>query len=289
MLVSRFAMNGYGASEEHQPLTWIRGYPVYAAHFIVLVFVASLFATAALMAFNGAPLLNWITFSSEQVLKGQAWRIFTYGLVNPPSLKGLWFAVDMLMIVWFGRELEKFFGRRKFLGFFACIYLLTPLLFTALGPWYPMRLVGEMGAFALFIAFATLYPGAAIFFNLLAKWVALVMVGIYTLMALSDHDWPGLISLWATSGFAYGFVRYQQGLISLPQFRLPDRNQPKLRVLPDLEVKKSTTSRTSKDNAMAEMDKLLDKIAKSGLSSLSASERAKLDAARADLIKKDPR
>jgi hypothetical protein len=40
------------------------------------------------------------------------------------------------------------------------------------------------------------------------------------------------------------------------------------------------------------MDELLDKIAKSGLSSLSAKERAQLDAARENLLKRsgrDPR
>ena len=39
---------------------------------------------------------------------------------------------------------------------------------------------------------------------------------------------------------------------------------------------------------MAEVDALLDKIARSGLSSLTAKERAKLDAAREDLGKRNP-
>jgi hypothetical protein len=38
---------------------------------------------------------------------------------------------------------------------------------------------------------------------------------------------------------------------------------------------------------MAEVDALLDKIAQSGISSLTAKERAKLDAARADLLKRE--
>ena len=37
---------------------------------------------------------------------------------------------------------------------------------------------------------------------------------------------------------------------------------------------------------MAEVDALLDKIATSGISSLTAQERAKLDAARAELQKR---
>ena len=41
---------GYGSSEEHQPLTWVRGYPVYAAHALVAAFVLSMVATAILLS-----------------------------------------------------------------------------------------------------------------------------------------------------------------------------------------------------------------------------------------------
>ncbi|MEO5961374.1 MAG: hypothetical protein ABIR80_19875, partial [Opitutaceae bacterium] len=86
-------MNVYGSSEEHQPVTYLRGYPIYAAHFVVLVFVVSMLATAILMAAGAAAVLNWLAFSSADVLRGEVWRIVTYGLVNPPSLG---FAVDMV-------------------------------------------------------------------------------------------------------------------------------------------------------------------------------------------------
>jgi hypothetical protein len=149
-----------------------------------------------------------------------------------------------------------------------------------------MGLVGESGAFAIFVAFATLYPGAPVFFNLLAKWVALVLVGIYTLIALNNRDPVSLISLWATTGFAFAFVRYQQGYLTLPTPNLFQRG-PKLRVLPDLKTDKSTSAKKDKSSSMAEVDALLDKIAQSGMASLTAKERAKLDAARAELLKRE--
>lgn len=281
-------MNGHrdwGSSEEHQPVTWLRGYPLYAAHFIVLLFVLSMLATTLMLAIpavRGVP--GWLTFNSAQVLDGQVWRVFTYGLVNPPSL---WFVIDMFMLVFFGRELEKFFGRRTFLILYASLYFLTPLLFTAIGLIRPMALVGESGAFALFIAFATLYPNAVMLFNILAKWVALVLVGIFMMMRLAANDWAGLISLSATVAFAFGFVRFQQGMITLPSMRL-GRRRPKLRVLPDPVSKKTTlASSAARENAtMAEVDALLDKIATSGISSLTAKERAKLEAAREGLMKR---
>lgn len=274
-------------TDDHQPLTWLNGHALYAAHLIVAVFVASMLLTTVLMAFKAAFIWEWLPYTSHGVLRGEVWRVLTYGLVNPPSL---WFVVDMFMLVWFGRELEKFFGRRLFLRFYAGLYLLTPLLFTVIGVWRPMSLMGETGAFALFIAFATLYPNAVMLFNLLAKWVALILVGIYTLVAISNRDLVALISLWATCGFAYAFVRYEQGVLrlpALPRVGNPFRKKPQFRVLPYLPPKPSRSSRDDEAQT-AEVDALLDKIARSGLGSLTAAERAKLEKRRDTLRKKNP-
>jgi len=276
-------LNEYETSDEHRPVMWLRGHPVYAAHFIVLVFVVSMLVTTLLNLFGLGQFLNGLVFSSGQVLRGEVWRVVTYGLRNDPILP---FVIDMAMIVWFGREVERNFGRRTFLVFYGILYLITPLLFTLIGVWRPMGLAGESGAFAIFVAFATLYPGAPVFFNLLAKWVALVLVGIYTLIALNNRDLVSLISLWATTGFAFAFVRYQQGYLTLPTPNLFQRG-PKLRVLPDLKTDKASSAKTDKSSSMAEVDALLDKIAQSGMASLTAKERAKLDAARAELLKRE--
>jgi len=285
-------MERYGStssdSDEHTPVMWLRGYPVYAAHFIVLVYVVSMLATTLLNVFRVGVHMDWLPFISGQVLQGQIWRIFTYGFVNAPSLN---FVFDMVMIVWFGREVERAFGRRTFLWFYAAIYLITPVLFTLVGPWLPLVRVGSTGAFALFIAFATIHPGALLMFNILAKWAALVLVGIFTLIALNNHDGTGLLSLWATCGFAYAFVRHHQGHFTLPKFNLW-KPKPKLRVLPDLPAKSAKSAEPARPASaispasMAEVDALLDKIAQSGFASLTAKERAKLDSARAEMLKR---
>jgi len=276
-------MYGHGNSEEHQPLFWVRGYPLYGTHVIVAGFVASMLGTSLLLFLHADSLLASLPFTSTGMNQGEAWRIFTYGLVNPPSL---WFAIEMLMIVWFGREVEKFLGRGTFFGLYAGLYLVPPILFTLIGRWQPTHLAGESSGFALFVAFATLFPNALMLFNLLAKWVALVLVALYSLIALSNRDGIGLLSLWSSAGFAYAFIRYQQGLFTLP--RLPTlRRRPKLRVLPDLKPGRTTSVGGAKTSTMAEVDALLDKIAQSGYSSLTPKERARLDAARDELKRKE--
>jgi hypothetical protein len=188
----------------------------------------------------------------------------------------------MAMIALFGREVERFLGRRKFLALYACVYLLPPVLFTALGPWVPTRLRGETGAFALFVAFATLYPDAVMLFGVLAKWAAVALVGIYSLAAFAYHDWQGAVSLWATSGFAFGAVRLEQGAFALPRIRLPWR-RPGLRVLTGGQAGGEPGPAAV---SMAEIDALLDKIATSGISSLTKAERERLDAARERLARR---
>ncbi len=278
-------MSFYG-SEEHEPVTWVRGYPVYAAHLVAAVFVVTMIITAVIG--SNAPLGSLLIFTSADVLGGQVWRVLTYGLWNPPSLG---FAIDMVMLVWFGREVERILGRRKFLIMYGGIYLVAPLLFTLLGRLFPNAIAGQPGALAVFVAFATLHPNAPLFFTLLAKWAAVILVGLYTLMALGQRNWQMLLSLWATTGFAFAYIRHQQGAFSLPSFSLPrPRRKPQLRVLPDLPAKKSTPATVAAPAptaSMAEVDALLDKIAQHGIGSLTAKERAKLDAARRELKKRE--
>ncbi|MFO1458661.1 MAG: rhomboid family intramembrane serine protease [Verrucomicrobiota bacterium] len=271
-------MNEYrdwgGTSDEHQPVTYWRGYPIYAAHLIVIVYCTLMVGVAVSgSAIEGV--IDALSFSSARVLSGQLWRWVTYGLLNFPSP---WFALDMLMIVWFGRELERLFGRRLFLWLYAGIYLIAPIVLTAVGLVHPTLLSGQPGALALFIAFATQFPGMPVFFSLLAKWAALILVGIYALMALAARSWTDLILLASTCGFAHGFVRYQQGGWSLPEFRLP-RRRPKLRTVPHGVPDESAS-------AMSEMDSLLDKIARSGLGSLTTEERTRLETARKNLMRR---
>ena len=268
-------MTSYGSSDEHQPLTWVRGHPVYAAHAIVAVYVLSMLATTVLLATNARDLLQWLPFNSSAVLSGQAWRVLTYGLYNPP---GLWFAIDMVMIVWFGREVEKFYGRNKFLALFALLYVAPPVVLTIVGLRFPTVLAGDAGGFGFFIAFATLYPNVAFFFGILARWLAIILVALYSLIALSQRDLVSLISLWTTTTLAFAFVRHQQGRIEWPSFRRVSEATPSART--------STPSRptpSGRTETMAEVDALLDKIAASGIHSLTPKERAKLDAAHAEM------
>lgn len=276
------------SSEEHRPLTYWGGHPIYATDFIVLAYCALMIVTAIGGRSFFAPVLQWTMFTSPDVLSGQVWRLATYGLFNYPSID---FAFSMLMLFWFGRELERFFGRKVFSILYGGVYLIPALALTLIGLLTPTSRMGQPGALAVFVAFATQFPGMPIFFTLLAKWAALILVGIFTLIHLAERDWVSLVVLWSTCGYAHLFIRHQQGSFELPRLRLWKR-KPKLRVLPDPEPRRPARSEKPivtvdpKTETMAEIDALLDKIAKSGISSLTPKERAKLEAAREGLLKR---
>ncbi len=281
-------MLGFDPPHEQQPVTWWRGYPIHSAALLVIIHVATMLATTLAFAFGLSGVVNGLIFSSNAVWGGAIWQFFTYAFVHPPDGL-LWFAIEMYLLWVFGREVERFFGRRDFFRLYITLLLLTPLVLTLYGLVRPSIYFGSGSVhFSMFIAFAALYPGAPMIFNITAKWAAIILVAINSLQALGSNNWPALISLWASIGVAIGFVRWARGEFTLPAINLFKR-RPKFHVVRP-EPAESAPRRTPKpeDAAVDDIDPLLDKIAKSGINSLTAAERARLEKARAALLKKDP-
>ncbi len=273
-------MSRYDSTENARPLMYLGEYPLYSPHVIVLVYTVSMIVTA--IAGMGSSLVYYLGYYNSQIWRGEVWRILSYGLVNPPSIQ---FAIDMLMLIWFGRDVEKFYGRKLFLILFAGIYLLPPVLLAPLAPVLSAGLVGKTGALAIFVAFATLYPGVALMFNVPAKLAAIILVGIYGLMAISVRDWGWLLAIGIANGFAHAFVRYQRSEFMIPNpfawFR-----RPKFKVLPGQGTEKPRSTAPVTAQGLADVDALLDKIARSGIHSLTPDERAQLDRSSAELMRR---
>lgn len=293
----RMSRSYLAPDEDHQPLTWVQGRPLYAVHLIVAGLALTILGTALLEAFGAQAFLGKLAFDSTEVHAGEAWRAITYGLVNHPSIP---IAIDIALLLWFGQDVERFVGRRHFLRLYAFIYFIPPLLLTALGFLHPMVMAGQTGALAVFVAFATLTPNATVCLNINANWAAAILVAIYTLMALAAHYWAGLAALWGTTAYAFAFVRHQQGLLSLPipNFRRARSAEPTrtpataaVRIggsprVSSANSSAASASRTSPGADMAEVDALLDKISSSGLESLTPREHERLAAAQARLARR---
>ncbi len=231
-------------------------------------------------------MLTALTFDSAQVLQGgRIWQVATYAFVHPPS--GLiWFAIEMYMLFAFGREVERFIGRSAFIVLYTLLLFVPSLLLCLWGLWQRTGLAGSSTIhFALFIAFASIYPNVELFLRVLAKWIALIFVAAYSLQLLAYHGWSELAVLWMSVAIAYGFMRLRGSgpeLTWLTEWTSGWRSKRSLRVVP----REPTGRAVEPENIYESIDPVLDKISKSGIGSLTASERRALDRARNRLLNK---
>ena len=282
-------MFGVTVSDDYQPVAWVGRYPIHVATLLVAIHSAIMVVTCFLMAFGAVGFLNLLVFDSAQVLgMGRVWQIVTYAFVHAPYSGSalLWFAVEMYLLFVFGREVERFVGRKAFIFLYALLLLVPTILLTIGGLWTRLGLAGSAGLhFGIFIAFATIYPNVEMFFRIQAKWVALVLAAIGTLGALAGRDWASIAVLWAGMVTAFLFVRLRgigPELVWWDNFKSTFRPKPKFHVVP-----KSAPRRVVEpEDELDSIDPVLEKISKFGIASLTASERRALDRARAQLLKK---
>jgi membrane associated rhomboid family serine protease len=282
-------MFGVTTSDDYQPVTWVGRHPVHVTTLLVALHVFLMVVVCILSALGAAGFLGALIFDSAQVLSlGRVWQIATYAFVHLPYSAGalLWFAVEMYMLFAFGREVERYFGRRAFIVFYLLLLCVPALLLTLFGVWMRAGLAGSATLhLGIFLGFATLYPNVEMLLRIQMKWVALIFVAIVTLAALANHAWADLIALWATVITAVGFVHLRGAGPELEWWNnLKSRLQPK----PKFHIVQRETPRRSAEpeNIHESIDPVLDKISKYGINSLTASERRALDRARNRLLKK---
>ena len=278
-------MFGVTTSDDYRPVAWMGRYPVDVTTMLVGLHVGVAILTAILVALGGSA-LAYLQFDSAQVLfGGQVWRLCTYAFVHPPSGL-LWFAVEMYMLFVFGREVERFIGRRAYIVLYLILLIAPAAVLTIWGLWQRSALAGSPALhFGIFVAFATIYPRVELFLRIMAKWVALILAGIYTFQLLAYHAWTDLAVVWTSIGAAFLFIEWRGAgpeLVWWNNVKARFGPKPKLHV-----VQKSVSRRTTEpDDLYASIDPILDKISKSGIGSLTANERRLLNRERDRLLKK---
>jgi membrane associated rhomboid family serine protease len=281
-------MFGVTTSDDYRPVTWMGRYPVDVTTILVGVHVTCAILTAFLFAIGSAGILNYAMFDSAQIWQhAQVWRLFTYAFIHPPSGYALlWFAVEMYMLYFFGREVERFIGRRAYIWLYSILLVLPTVILTLWGLNTRTGLAGSGGLhFAVFAAFVTLYPNVQFFLRIPAKWIFAILAAIGTLSALAAHDWADLVVLWTSIALAFLFIEMRGAgpeLAWIDNLKTRLRPKPKFRVVP----KPSARRTVEPEDVYASIDPILDKISKSGMGSLTENEKKVLDRARARLLKK---
>jgi membrane associated rhomboid family serine protease len=271
--------------EQCEPLTWVGRVPVYLstaiafAHGVMMVFTALALASGAEWFFQ------ILSFSPQSAIgKLHLWQFGTYAFVNKPEIFTL---IQLVLLAFFGRDVEKFIGRRAFAWLYAVLVLAVPVLLSVLsflGVESGSYFGSDAVHFAIFLAFAMTYPGAEIFFGIQARWIAVALLGIYTLQMLAYRQWISLAILWWACGVSAAWMM-REGVRSFPlpsvstiPVKRPERRSKPARREPEKEVELYDS-----------IDPILEKIARQGIGSLTRGEREKLERVRAALLEKERR
>ena len=200
------------------------------------------------------------------------WQIFTWGFLHsfstPMHILG-----NMLGLFFFGTMLESTFGGRRLLTLYVTALLVSGLATLVAGLIFGTNVptLGASGAIlALIVAAATLRPnGRVIFiiFPMTLRTLALIVVGIdafYLLLQISGAGGGGNVARLAhLTGAAWGFVAVKQGWV----WKDP---------METFANWKEDRAEVREDQDTADVDRLLEKIHKQGIGSLSNSEKAAL-------------
>lgn len=295
----------FSLPEPRQRDGWFRigSVDVTTTAFVVGLGVASmlLYALDPATAFKGA-------FVSELVRHGDLWRLVTWPLTNPPD--SLW-AIVGLVVFWFlGHLIEDELGRKPMAVLLAAMAVVPTVLVTLLnvanetgnGRWSTYSFSVSFFSLALLTIYGIEHPNAKFFFGIPAWVIAAAFLFIEVLRDVGDRAWAQLILVLLVVAVGCIGVR-QRGMLDQLTFiprakRLAGPAPSPYGEIGPARPNRSKRSRRRKGPSgagsvvsgpwaqpggptpleQAELDVLLDKISATGIDSLSAQEKDRLNA-----------
>lgn len=233
---------------------------------------------------------NAFELAPDKVVPGfQVWRLVTYAFCH--SRGSVWHIVFNMLALWFfGPTLERMYGTREFTWFYLMGAVAAGLVFIALelflGQLTPV--IGASGAvMAVLMLFAIHYPRHCIYIMgiipIEARWIVAIylVVDLYPVLLALGGDTVGdnVAHSAHLGGLAFGYLYYKfqwrfERLFG--NFKVPDLSSGR---------KSGPVSRGNlklyepPENMDAQVDAILEKISRSGESSLTDQEREVLKAA----------
>lgn len=263
--------SGYGASV----LTpWVKRLLIANAGIFLLMWVTG----------SAGFFVEWFAFRPSHLLT-RPWGALTYMFLHA----GFWHLfINMLVLFFFGRPLERRWGSREFIKY----YLLCGLGGVALSFLFQSSsIIGASAAvYGVMVAFAMTWPDAPIYiwgiFPVKAKWLAAFLFVVSTLSAFGGGG-DGIAHFAHLGGLVTGFVylkndwrapawlqaRRRAGP-SRPGERFGSRAEPgERRMSAGNTVRPPGRRRADDEEALLdEVDAILDKISRSGMQSLTRKE-----------------
>jgi len=263
----------------------------------IAVFLAvkliGVFVTLLQLNYKIAP-VYWLAVTADlSSLMYKPWTVFTYMFVHEQFLHILF---NMLWLFWFGQIFLGYFSEKKLVSLYflgglagALFYIIAFNAFSIYNPAIPM-IGASASVIAIVVAISFYIPDHTI--NLMfigpvkLKYLALASI-LIDLLSITSSNAGGHIAHLGGAFFGYlyisqmkrgknitkGFDRFMDKVVSIFKPR------PKVKVSyrrPINDLDRDIEYNKSKKEKQKEVDKILDKIAKSGYDSLSKNEKETL-------------
>ena len=237
-----------------------------------------------------SPVTEALDLDARAVLRGEVWRLLTHAFLHAGLLHIL---INMLMLWWFGSDMEDLYGPKEFLAFYLAAAVAGGVAFVVsyLAGFHGPRALGASGAVtAVLVLCACHYPTRTIlfFFLPIPIWAFVAFQVAQDVLGFLSKA-PGVAFSGHLGGAAFGFLYYklQWRVSSLwPDFAGWRRahSRPRLRVYPEDEppapVSVAAPAAPDVDEQLeAKMDAILEKVKDHGMGSLTEGERQVLQRA----------
>jgi membrane associated rhomboid family serine protease len=239
----------------------------------VVIYVIDAFAPG-----NGGALMNRMSVKADLLTHPwNFWQLFTYGFAHSPinADRGIWHLFfNMLGLFVFGMPIEQKYGKAEFLRFYCAAIIFAGLIWVAIQTISGAvgSMVGASGAVtAVIVLMALNFPyREVLLFGVIPiqMWIlATLFVAIDFIGALQPGDEIAYEAHLGGAVFAvlYFFLRWNFSWFSQATSWIFNR-RPRLRV-----------HQPQEDRLQEEADRVLEKISRSGESSLTRSERKTLE------------
>jgi len=150
------------------------------------------------------------------------WQVVTYLFLHGGFLHLLF---NMLSLWFFGVQIERDWGTRRFLKYFFYCGIAAGLSVLAVnaivGDWYTPTLGASGAIFGILVAFGILYPDATVlmgfFFPMRAKYMIMIYAAVELVVTFGPNT--GVSTVAHLGGMAFGYLYLKRRLPSVP---MPD-------------------------------------------------------------------
>ena len=232
----------------------------------------------------------------EAVLHGQVWRLLTFAFLHDPnSIMHILF--NMLLLFWFGRQVEERLGGREYLGVYLLSAVASGVAFA--GAWllglHGGTALGASGAVTAVLVLAAFYnPRQVIllfFFLPVPIWGFIIISVAVDAFNLLNRSNGGTATSAHLGGAAFAFCYHKLGWHLAGRLRWPvawkrAKAASRLKLYSEEEhepmharvaaPRPATPAHVDDEQLEAQADAILEKIARVGMQGITDSERALL-------------